>query len=664
MDLKYIEIKKKIIELQKKISEWDKNYYDLDNPSVSDAIYDIEFNKLKKMEEDYFFLFSKEELQNSPTNKVNAHASNLFTKVEHKIPMLSLNKAYTIEEIKKFIDNIKKVAQTFSFFIEPKIDGLSISIKYEDGQLVQGITRGSGTVGEDVTNNILQIKNIPKKISYKNSLEVRGEIFLPIYEFNKLNKKLESEEKPLMANPRNAASGTLRQINSKIVRERNLSSFIYYVVNPEEHNIETMEDSYRFLKNLGFNVSIESKRIDDINQINDYIEKFKYIKQNLDYETDGIVIKLNELKYYDKLGYTSKFPHSAIAFKYEPDVSSTILKDIFITIGRTGLVTYNAALEEVELSGTKVNFATLNNYDFIKNLNVNIGDEIYIKKAGEIIPCVIGISNKNNLSVFKPIKICPFCKKELFFNDTGLEQYCLNENCPEIETRKIIHFASKEALDITGLGSQNIISFKKNNFINSIIDIFKLKNYENELVNLEGFGTLSISKILNSIEESKNKSLEKWIFALSIPLIGQKTAKFIASKVLRFENLLHYDFSKFEEFHDIGSKITNTLINWFGDAKNQEMINNFINIGINPIYIKNIKTNKLDGLSFVITGKLSKPRSFYERIIIENGGQVLSAISSKVNYLLAGESAGSKLTKAKKNNIEIINENTFNELLD
>ncbi|MCV3733669.1 NAD-dependent DNA ligase LigA [Mycoplasma enhydrae] len=657
-------IKLEIKQLQDKISLWDKHYYDLDNPVVSDEIYDIEFNKLKKLEQEYSSLFSNEELELSPTNRINAHAAKIFKRVSHEHSMLSLNKAYKIEEIIKFIENIKKIAKNFSFFIEPKIDGLSISIKYKNGKLFQALTRGNGLVGEDVTQNILQIENVPKNINYFEDLEVRGEVFLALDKFDALNKNLLAQNKPAMANPRNAAAGTLRQLNPVIVKERQLSAFLYYVVLAEKHGLKTMEESFNFLKKLGFEITAESQKVHSLEDIENYIKEFKQKRKLLNYETDGIVIKLNELKYYEKLGTTSKFPHSAIAFKYEPDIASTLLKDIFITVGRTGLITYNASLEEVEISGTKVAFATLNNFQFISDLGINIGDEVYIQKAGEIIPCVIGIANKNNLEPFNYFKNCPYCNSELVFNETFLEQYCNNENCSEIKIKKLIHFASKEGLDINTLGEKNIITFNKLGFIKNVEDIFKLKDQEDELIKIEGFGKLSISKMLFSIEESKTKSLDKLIFGLSIPLIGAKTAKFVASKLKKFENALTFDFSIFSSYHEFGSKITNNLIDWFSNLENQELIKNLISLGLNPEYKESKISNKLENLSFVITGKLSKPRNYFEKLIISHGGQVISSISSTTKYLLAGEDAGSKLSKAKKFSIKVIDENEFYELIN
>ncbi|TPE57414.1 NAD-dependent DNA ligase LigA [[Mycoplasma] falconis] len=664
MSEKEIKIKEEILQIQKQISEWDHHYYDLDNPLVSDEIYDITFNKLKNLEQTYSYLFSYEELKNSPTQKINANSLEIFSKVKHDKPMLSLNKAYTIEEIEKFIDNIKKITLNYSFWIEPKIDGLSVSIKYKNGLLYQATTRGDGSVGEDVTQNVLQIASIPKQIDYFKDLEVRGEIYLSISNFKKLNESLLALNKPAMANPRNAAAGTLRQLDANIVKERNLSAFLYYVVDPLQHNIETMQQQFDFLNKLGFQTTLESEHITSIEAIKEYINTFKDIKQKLDYETDGIVIKLNEVKYYDELGYTAKFPHSAIAFKYEPDTAITTLKDIFITIGRTGLVTYNASLEPVELSGSLVSFATLNNFQYITDLQINKNDLVYIKKAGEIIPCVIGLASKiSDLKPFEKIKLCPYCKSNLQDNETGLEQYCLNENCPEIKRRKLVHFVSKDAMDINTLGDKNIELLINNNLLTSVIDLYKLKDKKEQLSNLERMGEKSVNKIIDNIEKSKFNSLDRLIFALSIKLIGAKVAKFVASKVLNLKSFLTYDFMALTEYHEIGEKIATSLQNWVNQEENQKLINDLIEIGLDLKYQTEEINNKLNNNSLVITGILSKPRSYFEKLIIANGGITLNSISKKTNYLLVGQDAGSKLDKAKKLNVKIINENEFYELI-
>ncbi|QJG66639.1 NAD-dependent DNA ligase LigA [Mycoplasma phocoeninasale] len=660
------EIRKQVFELREKIDKWDKEYYDLDNPEVPDSVYDLEFNKLKKMEEQYAHYFSYEEIKSSPTQKINSTPLSIFQKVYHESAMLSLNKAYSIDEIKKFIDNIAKITNEFSFFIEPKIDGISISIKYKDGKLFQALTRGDGKVGEDVTENVLQIKDIPKTINYFNDLEVRGEIYLSIEEFNNLNKDLESKGKTKLANPRNAAAGTLRQLNSEIVKERKLSAFLYYIVNPLDHNIETMKQSFEFLNSLGFKISKEAKHVNSVEEIEEYIKEFKNIKQLLNYETDGIVIKLNEIKYYNKLGSTSKFPHSAIAFKYEPDTAITVLKKIFITTGRTGLITYNALLEPVELSGSLVSYATLNNFQYIEDLNLNENDLVYVKKAGEIIPCVIGLASKkdkDNSTRFKKFLFCPYCNFPLEDSSSQLEQFCTNANCPEINRRKLIHFCSKDAMDITMLGEKNIELLLENHLLSTPADIYELKSHKDELVNLARLGNKSVLKILDAIEETKTKSLERLIFGLSIKLIGAKVAKLIASEVKEFSNFLSFDFLSLLKYNEIGDKVTNSIIEWIKIEDNAKLVNSLLAKGLNLKYINNAKNTKFQNFSFVITGVLSKPRSYFEELIIVNGGLVKNSISSKTTYLLAGDDAGSKLAKANNLGIKIINEEEFNELM-
>ncbi|ACF07242.1 NAD(+)-dependent DNA ligase [Metamycoplasma arthritidis] len=657
-------IRNEVFELQAKINEWDNAYYNLDAPLVEDAIYDREILKLKKLEEQYSSYFSFEELANSPTQKINAKSSDLFKKVTHDSPMLSLNKAYTEEEIQKFIDNIKKVTPTFSFFLEPKIDGLSISIKYRNGQLFQAVTRGDGLVGEDVTENIKQIKNIPKEIAYQKPLEVRGEVYLALSEFEKINLNFQKENKPLMANPRNAAAGTLRQLDKEIVANRNLSAFLYNIVAPEDHNIFTILEARDFLKNLGFSVTKEATYAKDLSEINSYIENFKHLKKTLDYETDGVVIKLNELQHYDALGATNKFPHSAIAFKYEPNTTTTVLKNIFITVGRTGLVTYNAELEPVILSGSCITFATLNNYQYIKDLKLNKGDLVYIKKAGEIIPCVIGLVNKKHEETeFNKFLKCPYCNSDLIETDTLLEQYCSNENCPEIRRKKIIHFASKKAMELNSLGEKNIDVFINEGLLENVIDFYKLKEKKDKIMSLERFGTKSVMNILKSIEESKKNSLDRVIFGLSIKHIGSKVAYFLASKILKLSNFLDFDFDSLISYNEIGEKIISSLKNWVAKEENKNLVKDLLDNDVDLEFIATKKTERFAQLSFVITGTLSQPRSHFEKLIKENGGSISSAVSAKTSYLLVGEDAGSKLAKARALNVKILDEEAFNELL-
>lgn len=657
-------IKKEILDLQKKINEWDNAYYNLDSPIVSDEIYDTEINKLIKLEKQYASLFTYEELKNSPTQKINASSLTIFKKVNHDYPMLSLNKAYSLEEIQKFIDNIKKNTLAYSLFIEPKIDGLSISLKYHNGKLIQALTRGDGLVGEDVTQNALQISDIPKEIDYKKDLEVRGEVYLSLSIFNELNNNLKLKGNIPFSNPRNAAAGTLRQLDPKIVAKRNLSAFLYYIINPREHNIKTMNETFMFLQKYNFKTTNIYKVLTSLDEIEKYIDDFKNQKLLLDYETDGIVIKLNELKYYDMLGQTQKFPHWAIAFKYEPNIAETKIKSIFVTIGRTGLVTYNCSLDPTQISGSIVEYATLNNYNYVKELNLNVNDKVYVKKAGEIIPCIIGlVSYKNKIDVYPHIDKCPYCNSLLYNANNYLEEYCLNRNCPEINKRKLIHFASKDCMNFFSMAEKIIDKFIQLGYLNSVTDFYTLKEYIASLTKLDNFGPKSILKILDSIEKSRENSLESLLFGLSIKHIGQKVATFIASKVLKLSNFLTYNFDLLISYNEIGEKIIGSLKQWVSEQENINIVNKLIDLGLDLEYKSNIKSKTFENISFVITGTLSKPRNYFEQIIKTNNGNIMNAISKKTTYLLCGDDAGSKLKKAKELNIKIISEDEFYNLL-
>ncbi|TDU98122.1 NAD-dependent DNA ligase LigA [Metamycoplasma hyosynoviae] len=665
MEDKKNEIRKQVFELRKKIEEWDNAYYNLDAPTISDEIYDKEIIKLQKLENEYSAFFSYEELKSSPTQKINAKSLNIFEKVTHAAPMLSLNKAYSIEEIIKFIDNVKKITSDFSFFIEPKIDGLSISLKYINGKLVQAVTRGDGITGEDVTQNVLQIEGVPKEIDYKKELEVRGEVFLSISNFNILNKILESNSEPLLANPRNAAAGTLRQLNPEIVKQRKLSAFLYYIIDAEKHNINSMQESFEFLKKMNFNITTISKVVKNIEEIEQYIAEFKAKKELLDYEVDGIVIKVNELNLYPLLGQTQKFPHSAIAFKYSPNIESTKIEDIFITIGRTGLVTYNAKLTPVKLSGSLITYATLNNFNYVKELNLNIGDEVYIKKAGEIIPCVISLVNpKIKLDHIKRFTKCPYCGSTLKESDTNLEEYCLNQSCPEIIKRKLIHFASLKCLNFFSMGERVIERLIEKKLLSSPIDFFFLKDKINEMVAMDKMGKTSVMKILDSIEQSKSLPLDRMISALSIKHIGEKISKFIASKILKLENLLTYDYKSLILYNEIGEKIIESIIEWTKTPENIKLVNSLLELNINNQHKDDIKSRIFENMNFVITGTLSQPRSYYENLIKINNGNIQNSVSNKTTYVIYGENPGSKLKKATELGIKMLTEKDFFDKFD
>lgn len=655
------DIKLKIKKLVDDINKWNIEYFDQEKPSVSDRVYDSALKELVDLEKKYPHFI----LENSPTKKIGSSTRNKFKKIKHKQKMLSLDKAYSIEEINKFINNIKKEIQNenINFYLEPKIDGLSISLSYNEGVLKQAITRGDGIEGEDVTNNVLGIiTDIPIKINYLKPLEVRGEVFISKTNFEKIN----NEEENKYANPRNLASGTLRQLDNTIVKKRNLSSFIYDVVDYDKHNLKTQEEVINFLIKNNFSLFKDKTIANNINQIKYFIDSFNKIKDKLDYEIDGIVIKLNQTKYYEEIGYTSKFPKYSIAYKFDDEIVKTTLEDIFISIGRTGVVTYNARFKKILLKGTMVSAATLHNYNYIEELNINIGDEIQIKKAGEIIPKVVSLSKKHSKGVFKKILICPFCKNKLFDTKTSNNQICKNDFCPEINIRKIIHFASREGMNIEGLGEGIVRKFFSQNFINKIEDIFVLDKYKEDIINFKGFGNKFWLNLWNGINESKNISLDKLIFSLGIPQLGSKNAKQIAYHIKKFSNILDIDINSLTEINDIGPITIDEIDKFIKKESNIKLIKFLIEIGINPSFEQKSfnENNFFFDKTFVITGTFKKTRNELIKLIENKGGKISNSISKNTFALLKGENSGSKEEKAKKLSIRIIEEIELNNLLN
>lgn len=660
--------KKKIIDraffLRKNLEKWNREYFILQNPSVPDEVYDSALEELIAIEKKYFYYFSSEELKSSPTLKVGNYDKNKFSKVKHEVPMLSLNKAYSLEDLQKYEKKILEIAlpKDISYYLEPKIDGLSISLTYLDGKLVRGTTRGDGEIGEDVTENILQINNIPLFIGYKKKLEVRGEAYMSNFTFEKLNSEFEKQNLKKFANPRNATSGTLRSLDSLEVKKREIYAFLYWAKTYEEEIFQTQEELIIFLKKLNFPVNPLAKKALNIEQVYDEIQKFASVKDNLDYEVDGMVVKLNQFRFYEELGNTAKFPRSQIAYKYREKINLTTLKNIFGTVGRTGIITYNAELKPVFLNGTLVSKATLHNYNYIKSLNLNIGDDVLIKKAGEIIPKVIKVAQKKSLGVFPKIDFCPGCQSELITIDNLVDQYCFNESCPEIMVSKIVHFCSKKAMDIKNMGEKNIRFFYDKKYITKIEDIYFLKDKKNQLQQEYGFAEKSIEIILAAIENSKKNLFWKVIFSLGIKNIGEKISKIIAKKVSSFEEFLNYDFCQFLTIKDFGNKIVDSIKEYLKNEENQKTIKKLLSLGIGKKSVnfeKKTKNNFLKNYNFVITGRLNKPRNYYVELIEKYEGKILDSVSKKVNFLIVGQEPGSKFEKAKKLKINTLDENEF-----
>ncbi|WP_027334819.1 NAD-dependent DNA ligase LigA [Mycoplasmopsis felifaucium] len=648
-----------IKELTNKINTWNIEYYVHNNPSVSDFEYDKALLELEKLEAENPELIQ----ENSPTKFVGGFAENKFKKVLHEKPMLSLSKAYSYEDIEKYLENILKYVplEQLDFSIEPKIDGLSISLKYINGKLVQATTRGDGLEGEDVTENIYQIRSIPKIINYANNLEVRGEVFLFKKDFEEINLKMLQNSEKAYANARNIASGTLRQLDPKIVKERNLSTYLYELVDPERHNIHTQEEAIKFMKNLNIPTNPYEKIV-EIEDLEEAIENFGELKSQLPYDADGLVIKLNNLDLWDKLGKTSKFPKHSIAFKYDIEFAISTIKQIYTTVGRTGKITYVASLEPVELNQTIVRAATLHNYNFISNLKINIGDEVKVIKAGEIIPKVIELVIKNTQDIFNKVLSCPSCDSNLVEIDDNVDQYCINNLCPDKNINMISHFCDRKALNIVGFGISTVKDLYPK-YIRNIVDIFNLNEYKNDLIQLNRYGEQKVNNLLNNIEKAKNNPFYKVLFALGIKHIGIRAAKLISKQYGCFTDILEdKELAKINDILNIGTKILESLKEFVQNEDNIQVLlklDEFFSYSSD----KQIKSDSLNGLSFVITGKLSQPRDYIANLIEDNGGHVLSAISKKTNFLVAGADAGSKLNKAIEWNISILSEEDFYKML-
>lgn len=647
-------IKSKIENLTKQLLHYSNMYYNNDNPEISDYEYDMLLRELVELENQY----PEFALDNSPTKHVGGKSSDLFSSVTHRVKMESLQDAFSYEELYSFEDRVKdSINDTFSFSFEPKIDGLSVSLEYENGMFIRGSTRGDGEVGEDVTANLLTIKNIPKSIDYNGVLEVRGEVYMSKNAFLELVEKQENQGLTPAKNPRNAAAGSLRQKDSKITAERNLSCYVFnlqYIEGKEfDSHIETLE----FLKNLGFTVLPYYKNVSSIDEAINEIEKLGENRGELDCDIDGAVIKINNLNQRTILGSTAKCPRWAVAYKYPPEEKETKLLDIEVNVGRTGVLTPVAIFEPITLAGTTVSRAVLHNEDFIKEKQINIGDTIIVRKAGEIIPEVLGNKSISN-SYYKIPSICPSCGANVVREEGEAAIRCLNTECPSQLARHIIHFASRDAMDIEGLGPAVVELLLENNLIKHSYDLYNLNFFD--LAALEGKGAKSAQNLLDAIEKSKSNDLYKFIFGLGIRHIGIKAAKLLSNKFKTMENLLNSSLDDVKSIEGFGDIMAQSLHDYLNLDATRELINKFRDIGINMSNLSQNIDNKFEGLTFVLTGTLpTLKRSDATKIIESLGGNVSSSVSKKTDYVLAGEEAGSKLDKANALNIKIIDEETF-----
>ena len=547
------------------------------------------------------------------------------------------------------------------------MDGLSISLIYENGVLKQGITRGDGQIGEDVTENIMEIESIPKKLKEPISLEVRGEVILPISEFGRINQEREDEGEDVFANPRNAAAGTIRQLDKSIVKERKLDCYLYYLVNAEEYGMKTHKESIEYIEKLGFKTTKIFELYNDFGKLEKAIDVWKTKREKLDYETDGLVIKVNEFEHYDELGYTTKSPRWAIAYKFPAEQVKTKLYDVTFQVGRTGVVTPVAELEAVNLSGSVVKRASLHNFDEIRRKEIKIGDNVIIEKAAEIIPQVVNVVFEDRKGDEKDIEVptnCPICDSELVKEEGQVALKCLNPQCPEKVKREIAYFVSRDAMNITGLGEKIVEKFIELGKIKTVIDIYSLKNYAEELENLEKMGKKSVENLINSIEESKKQGFSKVLYALGIPFVGKFNANLLTKNYNSIELLKEKSIEDLLEIKGIGDKVAVAVHTYLNDENNWAKIVALKEIGLQfeaeKAEEEEIEDNPIKGKSFLATGKLEKyKRNDIKDIILAKGGNYLSGVTKKLDYLIAGEKAGSKLSKAEELGVRVLTEEEF-----
>ena len=673
----FSEIQEKYTKLRNEIEYHNNLYYNEDNPIISDMEYDFLIRELKELEQKYPELLEyNKNGENSPTEKIGGTASEKFSKVRHRVPMLSLSNTYNISEIEDFDKRVKKIilaeniennSKELEYILELKLDGLSISLIYENGMLVQAVTRGDGQVGEDVTENIREIPTIPKKLKENISLEVRGEIILPISSFNRINQEREDEGEDVFANPRNAASGTIRQLDKTIVAERGLDCYLYYLVNAENYGIKTHLESIEYIEKLGFKTTKIFEKYTNFKKLEEAIDKWHDDRKKLDYETDGLVIKVNNFSLYETLGYTTKSPRWAIAYKFPAEQVKTKLMDVTFQVGRTGVITPVAELEAVNLSGSVVKRASLHNFDEIRRKDIKIGDNVIVEKAAEIIPQVVNVvfddRTGKEIEIQEPAN-CPVCNSELAHEEGLVALKCHNPLCPEKVKRQIAYFVSRDAMNISGLGDKIVEKFIELGKIKTIVDIYSLKEYREELENLEKMGQKSVDNLINNIEASKNRDFSKVLYALGIPFVGKFNANLLTKNFKNIENLKNQSIENLLSVKGIGDKVAIAVNTFLNNENNWKIITDLQNIGlqfaINESDLKEIADNPIKGKNFLATGKLQKyKRNDIKDIILSKGGNYLSAVSKNLNFLIAGEKAGSKLEKAEKLGVRVLTEEEF-----
>ena len=655
--------RQRIEELKAEITKHNKAYYEQDAPTISDFEYDELFRELKKLEE----LYPEYATADSPTQKVGSNVSDKFKEIKHKYRLYSLDNSNNFEDLKRWYERIQKEypSETINAVSELKIDGLACALSYKNGILTTGATRGDGIVGEIITDNIKQIKNIPQKLIDPINIEVRGEVYMPVTSFEKLNEKQRENGGKEFANPRNAAAGSLRQDNAEITGQRDLRFFAYAAVFPDGNSPETHYEILQLLKKEGFTVNENAKLHNNVASIEEYCKYWEFERQKLDYATDGIVVKLNDVSKQNELGYTARAPKWATAFKFPPEEIETKLLDIELSVGKTGALTPVAILTPVQLAGTIVKRASLHNFDEIERLHINIGDKVVIKKAAEIIPKVIKKANPDSDNGIYPTPTnCPCCNAPLVKPEGEVVLYCSNpKTCPAQIKGKIEFWCSKDGMDIDGLGEAIVDDAVEKGIIKDIADIYNLT--EEDLMKLDLIKEKSAQNLLKSISDSKNRPLKRFLTSLSIKLVGKETAELIANEFLTLDKVQNATKEALVEIDGVGDKVAESVVDFFKDDDNKKLLEKLHNFGVIPQSADSEKvSDKFKNLTFVITGTLSKPRSDYEAIIKSMGGKVSSSVSKKTSYVLCGENPGSKFDKATSLGVIIIDENSFKDMVN
>ena len=665
--MKETQAKKRVKELRKQLDYYAKLYYDEDNPAISDFEYDMMMNELKNLEKEFPNLIDKDSL----TQKVGGTVKEGFEKVVHEVPLQSLQDIFSFEELEEFRERVKKAEEKYEikenkFVVETKIDGLSVSLEYKNGEFVRGATRGNGEVGEDVTENLKTIKNIPKKLKENINIIVRGEVFIGKKEFDEMNEEREVLGEPLFANARNAAAGSLRQLDNKIAASRPLDIFIFNVQKIEDKNFNSHYEELLYLEKIGFNVNPVKIPCETIDESIKAIKKIGNDREKLSFGIDGAVIKVDNLELREKMGTTAKTPRWAIAYKYPPEKKETLLKDIVCQVGRTGAITPMAILEPVKVAGSTISKTTLHNEDFIKERDLKIGDTVVIQKAGDVIPEVVGVNKKKRNGTekdFEMPKVCPVCGAPAVREEGEAALRCTGIECPAKSLRTIIHFASREAMNIDGLGYKIIEQLIEKGLISNIADIYTLTL--EDVASLKKNGTKFAQNLIDSIENSKQNDLYRLIAALGIRHVGVKGAKILAKKYKTMDNLMKASFESLALVDDIGEITADSIYTFLKNDQTIDLINRLKKSGVNMKAIEDENAdNRFEGKTFVLTGSLEKyTRQEASDIIEKFGGKVSGSVSKKTSYVLAGEEAGSKLTKAQNLGIAIISEEQFEEMI-